>query len=116
MQLLATLLSNLADRFSHLKSKIFKGGLVDSYETAYGRVKIFESGYVEFIDHYTGDVSEPMRDIYLTTYSWRVTATDGSTISLGRYRRDRALREAEQVVGRVLYVDDSNKIVFCKTK
>ncbi len=116
MQLLANFLTNLADRFLHLKSKLFKGKLTDSYDTAYGFVKIFESGYIEFIDHYTGESSEPMRDIHFTTYTWRVTATDGSTITLGRYRRRQALTEAEKLIGRVLYVDDSNKIIFCKAK
>ncbi len=116
MQLRSTLLSNLADQFSHLKSKLFRGRLVDTYGTAYGHAKIFASGYIEFTDAMTGDKSDPAKEIYFTTHAWRVTSTDGSTVSIGRYRRAQALREAEQVVGRVLYVDDSNKIIFCRSK
>ncbi len=116
MQLLAQSLTHLSDRLSHLKSKVFKGRLIDTHDSTYGRVHIYESGYVEFIDYMTGDKSEPMKDIYHVTYAWRVTSTDGSTVNIGRYRRANALREAESLVGRVLYVDDTNKIIFCKTK
>jgi len=110
------LLDTLSDRLYHLKSKLFRGKLVNSYETPYGRANIFASGYTQFIDAYTGEVSDPMRDIHFTTHTWRVTSTDGSTVSIGRYRRKQALSEAEHLVGRVLYVDDSNKIIFCKAK
>ncbi len=110
------LLTHLADRFCHLKSKIFKGRLIQTEDMLYGRVNVYESGYVEFIDHMTGDKSEPLADIYYSSYNWRVTSTDGTTVSIGRFRRAAALHESEHLVGRVLFVDDNNKIIFCKSK
>ena len=108
------LLETLTDRFLHLKSKLFRGKLIQIQETTYGRASVYESGYVEFVDFETGERSEPLRDIHFIKHAWRVTSTDGSTVSIGRYRRAQALREADKVVGRVLYVDDTNKIIFCK--
>ena len=108
------LLDNLIDRFSHLKSKLLRGRIIQIQDTTYGRVDVYESGYVEFTDYMTGEKSEPLRDIHFIKHAWRVTSTDGSTVGIGRYRRSQALREADKVVGRVLYVDDTNKIIFCK--
>lgn len=103
------------DRIAAWWRRTFPGELVRviNYDTAMFRQ--YTSGYVEYVNEHNQKIDLYV-ELNLTKYVWTFRTPDGVNIASRPLYRDEAQVEAKRMVGPVLYVDDSLKMIVCRSR
>lgn len=105
----------LLEKFSNYLRKKFKGELLRTLNCDAGIVLEYKSGYVELRDN-EGHRRDLYAELNLKRYVWTLRASDGVNIATRPLYREQAMDEAKRLVGPVLYVDDSLKMIVCRSR